>query len=337
MKIFEYSKKKPEEICCVAMWELFVKLHDLDDKYICINDKTRKTEYNEEGLYHIEKLEMFRDENRAYYSSGLEEISSTREGITIYVKRIENKKIVREKISVRVNALCEGNKSMQEILDEHKLRFPTKEEMQDNEFLDEIPVVNYPKPIMLNRSQRTKNSIMESFAGYLKRNNIWYESDVDIECPRYTMIYETENAPNRCVESCIWFFDDAAEARVYYSSLGAQICKNSNHKDKLLRLLNYINATVFLNCSDGERGLYNPHMLYTPRIYVTEDGCFDIVITTIINYDFWKVAPVETADYLTAYCPELLDKLTAPIYGVLLGKIEVEAAIQYIKDNILLF
>ena len=43
------------------------------------------------------------------------------------------------------------------------------------------------------------------------------------------------------------------------------------------------------------------------------------------------------ADYLTAYCPELLDKLTAPIYGVLLGKIEVEAAIQYIKDNILLF
>lgn len=88
------------------------------------------------------------------------------------------------------------------------------------------------------------------------------------------LMFNAENAPNYHVEFRIWFYDrDISEARCY--------------------------------------GLYEPHMLYNPRIYVTEDGCFDIMITTIINYDSWETAPGETADYFTAYCPELLDRLAS--------------------------
>lgn len=77
--------------------------------------------------------------------------------------------------------------------------------------------------------------------------------------------------------------------------------------------MNYINARVFLSCGDAY-GLYEPHMLYTPRMYLTVDDCYDLTITTIVNYDFWEVAPVETLDYMTCYCPELLDKLSYPVF-----------------------
>lgn len=139
---------------------------------------------------------------------------------------------------------------------------------------------------------------------------------------------------DRCIESCIWFYNDCAEVRAYYSALGAEICRESEYRGELLYVLNYINAAVFLSCGNGG-GIYEPHMLYTPRIYMTEDGCFDITITTIINYDFWEVAPVETEDYITIYCPELLDRLTYAIFGVLLGQISSDDAKSKIRQDIL--
>lgn len=181
----------------------------------------------------------------------------------------------------------------------------------------------------------TRKEAIKKFTDYLKQHNISHVTDIDNGCQRYTMTYSAENAPDYCVESCIWFYDhDVAEARCYYTAMGAAFCKSSEHKDELFRLLNFINARVFLNCDDGY-GLYEPHMLYNPRMYVTEDGCFDITITTIINYDFWEVAPVETADYLTVYCPELLDRLAPPVFGVLLGQFTVDEAIIYIQEKIL--
>lgn len=181
----------------------------------------------------------------------------------------------------------------------------------------------------------TKKEAIKNFTDYLKRHNIPHKSDINNGCQRFTFVFRAENAPDYCVESCIWFYDgDIAEARCYYTAMGAEICKNSEHKDELLRLLNFINARVFLSCGDSY-GLYEPHMLYNPRMYVTEDSCFDITLTTIMNYDFWEVAPVETADYLTAYCPELLDRLARPVFGVLLGQFTADEAIIYIKEKIL--
>lgn len=180
----------------------------------------------------------------------------------------------------------------------------------------------------------TKKKAIKDLTDYLKLHNISHIPSIDEGVMQINMVYPVENAPNKCIESCIMFFEEIAEARVYYSAMGAEICSRSEYFPELLRLLNFINARVFLSCGDDNR-LYEPHMLYTPRIYLTEDDCYDITITTIINYDFWEVAPLETVDYLTAYCPELLDKLTLPIFGVLLGNLSTEGAIAYIKENIL--
>lgn len=181
----------------------------------------------------------------------------------------------------------------------------------------------------------TQNDSLKNFVAYMKNHNIPFIEDNDDGFARYTMQYRADNAPDGYVESCIWFYKrDTAEVRVYYNAAGAEICRNSKYIDTLLQLLNYINARVFLSCGDAY-GLYEPHMLYTPRMYLTVDGCFDLTITTIINYDFWEVAPMETLDYMTCYCPELLDKLSYPVFSVLKGDSTIEEAIAYINDCVL--
>ncbi len=178
-----------------------------------------------------------------------------------------------------------------------------------------------------------KKEAKKKMIEYLKAHHIDYEPSIGGEKPEITMVFREEKAPDRCVEGCIWFYEDAAEVRAYYSVSGSEKCKKSEHKDELLQILNFINARVFLSCGQPG-GLYEPHMLYTPRMYMTEDGCFDITITTMVNYDFWEVAPVETADYITIYCPELLGKLAYPIFGVL-GGIGIDKAKDIINRDIL--
>ena len=180
-----------------------------------------------------------------------------------------------------------------------------------------------------------KRDAVKDFSTYLKNHVIRHKKDFDDGVVRYTMQYEVENAPGKYVESCVWFYEDNAEVRVYYNQMGADICKASEYRNALLELLNFINARVFLSCGNWN-GLYEPHMLYTPRMYLTVDGFYDITITTIINYDFWEVAPIETADYMTAYCPELLDRLALPVFGVLFGQITCDEAVMFIKEKILL-
>lgn len=179
-----------------------------------------------------------------------------------------------------------------------------------------------------------KKAAVKKLTDYLKRYNIYFKSSIDNGVQQITMVYHVEDVPGKCIESCIWFYNDDAEVRAYYSAEGAEICSESEHRGKLLSLLNYINARVFLSCGNPA-GLYEPHMLYTPRMYMTEDGRFDITITTIINYDFWEITPVETADYITIYCPEFLERLTYSIFGVLLGKISLDEAKEEIRKNIL--
>ena len=198
---------------------------------------------------------------------------------------------------------------------------------------------NCVAPMVIRKMQGgnkvTKTDAVKRFTTYLKSHNIRHVKDFENGTVRYTMEYMAENAPEKYVESSVWFYKDVAEVRGYYNQAGADICKASEHRNSLLELLNFINARVFLNCSDWN-GLYESHMLYTPRMYLTVDGFYDITITTIINYDFWEIAPIETADYMTAHCPELLDKLAIPIFNVLKGQMSSDEAIAFIKEKILL-
>ena len=179
----------------------------------------------------------------------------------------------------------------------------------------------------------TKLKAQMRLSRYLKRHFIYFETDFYEDVLRYTMLLENcHNAPDNSLEACIYFYQEYMEVRTYFNQNAANWCKkNQQNLPVVMRLLNYINATVWMCSADGAGGLlYNPSILYTPRIFMTEDECFDITITTIINYDFYELAPLETEDYITAYCPELLDELSPAIFPLLLGKISLQQAIQYI-------
>ena len=172
---------------------------------------------------------------------------------------------------------------------------------------------------------------------YLRSRFIPFTEDEEDGTPRITILckgYDT--CPGGILESCIYFFDNDMEARVYYSAAGASICKKSEHIGDLMRLFNFCHARIFPRTADGMGGvLYESNHLYTPAIYLTEDGCYDITLTTLIYYDFFEVAPLETEDYITAACPELMNKLSVPIFDLLTGEIKIDEAIGYIKEHIL--
>lgn len=169
---------------------------------------------------------------------------------------------------------------------------------------------------------------------YLKSNFIYFDTDFSNGTPRFTMMFKNcNNCPDKILESCVYFYQDCMEAKTYFTLKAASWCKEYQHNiPVIMRLLNYINATLWMTSSDGANGLlYDSSILYTPRIFITEDN-FDITITTIINYDFYEIAPLETEDYVTAYCPELLDKLSPAIFSLLTKKITLEQAMQYIDQ-----
>lgn len=172
---------------------------------------------------------------------------------------------------------------------------------------------------------------------YLKEHNIPYMEGLCGDAPQITMLYKgCENCPDKVLESSIYFFSDCAECRVYFNADGAEWVRRSNCRNDLFRLFNYINAMIWPCGADGVgNNLYKPQHLYTPRLYMTEDDCFDIVLATVVNYDFYNVAPLETEDFLTACLPELLNNLSIPIFLLLLGKITVERAISIIETKIL--
>lgn len=181
--------------------------------------------------------------------------------------------------------------------------------------------------------QKTKSHMLS----YLKSHFIHCHQDFSDGIERITMVYSGYgNCPDNTLESCIYFFTNYMECRVYYNENASSFCRDSNHHSELMRLLNYINATVWPCGLDSIGGtLYKTSHLYAPRIYMTEDDCYDITMTFIVPYDFYEVAPLETADFLTACIPELLDNLSPAIFLLLLGKINLDTAINFVKRDVL--
>lgn len=177
----------------------------------------------------------------------------------------------------------------------------------------------------------------EKVAEYLKQHFIEYKEDTYYKTKRYTMVFRNcEHCPNKILEACIYFYENYMECRVYYSQAAAELCGTSKHISEFMRLLNYINASVWPGVNRNFAGeLYSPTFLYTPRIYMTEDGCHDITLTVHIAYEIYELAPLETLDFITASCPELMNELSIPIFMLLLGTLPLDAAIDDIKTNIL--
>lgn len=112
--------------------------------------------------------------------------------------------------------------------------------------------------------------------------------------------------------------------RGYYSAQLAEIIKASDHKQDLLHLLNYINCNVEFS-----------HVVSTPRIYLSTDGAWDVVISATINNDVFSLAPVDCCQFITGYCPEFIEKFFIYIYMVIKGMAPAESCEKMIEERII--
>ena len=55
----------------------------------------------------------------------------------------------------------------------------------------------------------------------------------------------------------------------------------------------------------------------------------------VMEEDCFWVAPLEIEDFITAALPTVMDQLSPYIYGVIIGSVGVDAAITFIRQNIL--
>ena len=153
--------------------------------------------------------------------------------------------------------------------------------------------------------------------------------------PRITMVFKNcDRSPGYITEGCIWFYENSMEVRVYYSKLGAEICQKSKHLPELYRLMNYINARLWVSVSDGLEGaLYQSQYLILPRFYVTEDEMQDITATMLIPYTHFELDMLEIEDFITSVLPGLLDDLSIPVFLLLEGRITAEEAIDMVRSS----
>lgn len=189
----------------------------------------------------------------------------------------------------------------------------------------------------LQNNTRKSIKIMSEVSTYLKLHNLYFETDQMEGIPRITMVFKNcDRCPNYITEGCISFYEDFMEVRNYYSKLGTEICQKSKYLSELYRLLNYINARLWVSASDGLEGaLYQSQYLISPRFYVTEDEMQDITATMLIPYTHFELDMLELEDFITAAIPSLLDGLSMPVFLLLEGRINAEEAIDMVRVDII--
>lgn len=180
-------------------------------------------------------------------------------------------------------------------------------------------------------------SVQKSIKQYLKERNLPFEMIVsDSGACLLVSLLNCENCPGKLLEVDFSFRNNCCiEVKVHYGATASKwIKERKNHLASLYRLLNYINAMVWMPTNDGQRGEIYPYSyFYTPRFTITEDGSYDLCCTSLVDYDVFNMAPLATLDYFTAVVPAYFEELAQPIFLSLLDEITVEQAIQMIRDK----
>ena len=171
---------------------------------------------------------------------------------------------------------------------------------------------------------------------YLNLHNLYFETDEIEGIPYITMAFKNcDRCPGHITEGSNYFYEECMEVRVYYSEIGTQMCNKSKNLPNLYRLMNYLNAMSWPCVKDGMDGmLYSSECLVSPRFIVTEDGMMDITTIMAIPYSHFIMDTLQIEDYITAALPALLDSLSAPIFLLLEGRINVEDAIDIIETEL---
>ncbi|MDY6356503.1 MAG: hypothetical protein SPL59_04645 [Catonella sp.] len=343
------DNSRPKEITSNEIWELYKLFEGLDEHYV-FYDRC-DAPMDREELFYLARTTLG-DDGMIYEAPdnmGLQLPYSKNEWVELSLENIANGRRQKVTVKIVVNTLLKKTLSVEELLEKKHIRIPKEDELKDAEYeeirygtdkdfiLEKLPTTHFTVEITPSYSKKRRDSERAAhwLESYLRSCAVPYKKDIDLGVARFTFVFMCENAPGGFIEGCIWFFDKVAETRVYYNQMGADICRKSECRQDLLRLLNFINARVFMELNDGGNRWYDPQILYTPRMYLTEDDGYDISITTMLNYRFWKMAETETDDYITAYQPELLDKLAPFVFGLLKGELTADDAILGIERVIL--
>ena len=177
--------------------------------------------------------------------------------------------------------------------------------------------------------------IKSEISNYLNLHNLYFETDEIEGIPYISMVFKNcDRCPGHITEGSIYFYEECMEVRVYYSEIGTQMCNKSKNLPNLYRLMNYLNAMSWPCVKDGMDGmLYSSEYLVSPRFIITEDGMMDITTIMAIPYSHFIMDTLQIEDYITAALPALLDSLSAPIFLLLEGRINVEDAIDIIETE----
>lgn len=181
----------------------------------------------------------------------------------------------------------------------------------------------------MNRTEAKKHMLT-----YLKERNIQYCNHLGEQGGCIAMVFNGyTTCPDNILECNLTFYDNCMECRVFFDQNATGWIKaRAGNLSNFYRMVNEINARVWCFSGDGVGGrLYKSHCLYTPRFYLTED--YDLTATTVIDYEVYQMSPLETEDYCTAFLPEVMSKISLPIWAVLLNESTVEAAVQMVEEE----
>lgn len=179
-------------------------------------------------------------------------------------------------------------------------------------------------------------SVQKSVKRYLNGRQLPFETVVsESGACLVVSLLDCESCPGKLLGVDFYFHNNCMEVKVHYSATATKwIRERKNHLANLYRLLNYINAMVWMPTNDGKQGEIYPYSyFYTPRFTITEDGSYDLCCTSLVDYDVFNMAPLATLDYFTAVVPAYFEELAQPIFLSLLDEITVEKAIQIIRDK----
>ena len=189
------------------------------------------------------------------------------------------------------------------------------------------------RSVVVKKKSKTPKEYM---LAYLREHNIYHIEDECEEVSRTTMSFGGyPNSPSERIEACIYWHLTAFEGRVYYAEPGPSVVADSKYLAEAYKLINFINSHVWPKNQDGADGrVYGSSYLIQPRFYITDE--YDITATIVADYSLSiEIAPLELADFITAAIPELLESLAPYIFGVVVGSLRLEDAIQGIKHNVL--
>ena len=325
-----FNEKRPSNIECDNIWELYKIFVTLDDPYI----KTRLKGDDKEYLYLITNVCLESGDTEYSFDDrcNMNLPCCRKETIRLDLVRMLCNEEISKELDISINSIfeCYRKLSVEEILDWHDISFPDKAELQEMPFVQNIPVTDTGE-MPEHKTGRphkgrglTNQERATCFRSYLDNKNICYEYDTDFDVPRITMFFKMPDCAVGHIESSICFFEHQAEVRTYYPEPVSEMFGGDSHLEELLILLTFLNALVF-PCQTKDE------VYLVPR-FCTTISDFKFTALTVINYKIWNAVP-DTETYITDCLPEVLNAMAPFIVSVLDGKLTSDEAMKQIDIN----